>query len=312
MVAHQAYVHARYPHGYNQNAIRNQQLIQERKWLLETAEVLEQHDFYRQAEEFRRCHKDGVFAAVHVCREKPWEHQWPIPYGCRLPICPVCSRYVASERVRTYADPVLRAAQSRQFGYSPKLITLTTPYTPDRADFPALFEICCKGVDQVFTAVFRSVLGNALSVSDRKKGRVTLKEYHLGYLAAAQWGEDGGNLHFHALVYSPFLPASELTEQWSHFTGGKHSVHVAGIKPTDDDICSTIAYISRLSTYPPAMSPRLAAFLKARRRFWNKGIFYAHQYPARRSQYDCPICHAALVRTGYWPNNHEAHQQWEE
>lgn len=126
MVAHQAHVHARYPHGYNENAARKQQLIQERKWLLEAAEDLEQDGFNRQADAFRLCHKDGEFAAIHVCREKPWEHRWPILYGCRLPICPVCSRYVASKRVRTYADPALRAAQSRRFGYSPKLITLTT------------------------------------------------------------------------------------------------------------------------------------------------------------------------------------------
>ncbi len=141
---------------------------------------------------------------------------------------------------------------------------------------------------------------------------MTLKDHHLGYLAAAQWGEDGGHLHFHTLVYSPFLPAAELTEQWSRFTGGKHSIDVEGVKSTDDDICSTIAYISRLSAYPPAMAPRLAALLKGKHRFWNKGILYAHKYPARRTQYDCPICHAELIRTGYWPNNHEAHPQWDE
>lgn len=275
------------------------------EWRREAAQAFDQDGYPDVAAKLRLCHDRHHFIGSQVCLENPHHRRTAIPYSCNLPICPTCSWHRANARARRLAPLLHERAHQGLTRYFLRLVTLTTPFEAGNPDMADYFEHGWTALDKTVKGVVREMLPTRLSLSERKKGRVSLKAHGVGYIAGAEWGDDGGKLHFHGVYYGPYVLPPLLSDLWTYYTHGLAThVDVKPIKDGVDNIERTIAYAGKLCPIPPTYAPWLYDFLYHRRRVRAGGILFGAKAPQRRVDHSCPDCGSLYV---FEPNHEFVH-----
>lgn len=275
------------------------------KWRGVVKHHLEQAGFLVDAEAFGRCSADkarvytsnkiekdsrvtGVFTCADgcealVCRET-----------CHLRICPDCCRRAGARLVARYL-PVMQ--KQRHPGYRYRKIVLTTPVDLRQSDVRTEIKRLRKCVTKLFDKMLPS--------GWRKT---------CGFVVGDEFGPTGNKLHFHVLIYSPFIDnrresGKPLEKAWSEVTGGQCRVVFIQVIPKfklDTELQETLKYVVKFSKsingetvmIEPSLVAILHAALKRTRRVRSYGIFYNISVEDDDPPVPvCRVCGLDLVRT---------------
>lgn len=274
-------------------------------WRTEVQKHLEAAGHYIDAEAFGRCaadkarvytqekigkdsHITGVFACPDqcecvVCRET-----------CHLRICPECCRRAGARLVARYL-PVMQ--KQHRPGHRYRKIVLTTPIDLRQPDVKEEIKRLRKCVSKLFDKILP------------KNWRKTC-----GYVVGDEFGPTGHKLHFHILIYSPFIDnrreaGKPLETAWRKVTGGQCQVVFIQEVPRfklDTELQETLKYVVKFSKsvngktvkVEPYLMVVLHAALKRTRRVRSYGIFY--NIPIEDDDTPvlaCRVCGKEMIRT---------------
>lgn len=239
----------------------------------------------------------GNFNVV-ACSDHPEHDAQPVPFRCHLRYCPDCEHDAQAIRIARYV-PVLR--QIAELGglvddprptWSLKKIELTTPFSLANRNAPALYLLAWKFFERWLQLLFTYLLVDELTPAEVRRGRVDLKRHGVGAMASVEFGERGLKLHFHILIYCPFIAKHKLTDLWSQASGGV--CEITWIKQVDTDqvdgaLREMVKYVTKLTTLPAELVPALALVLKGNRRLRTYGVFRGQPEP-ERLVCKCKIC----------------------
>jgi len=131
-----------------------------------------------------------------------------------------------------------------------------------------------------------------------------------GVLIASDFGEDGHKLHFHMLVYSPWIDKESITDAWQQITSGLCEVNWIRLVTEDKDgghtVDSAVAEILKYATklwkkdkdgkviyLDPTLVPVLAIVLKGTRRIRSYGLF--NGFTVAEEPHVCEVCAAPRI-----------------
>jgi len=120
----------------------------------------------------------------------------------------------------------------------------------------------------------------------------------MGYIVAAEFGEQGTMLHFHLLFYGPFIVKDSLSKFWKQLTGWS-IVWVSAVGVGEQDIeaaaAEVLKYATKLTQLAPQDVPVLLAVMKGTRRIRSRGVFY-NMAKADERERVCRVCGETLAR----------------
>jgi hypothetical protein len=264
-----------------------------RKWRKKAASALFRAGFFKESEAFEAC---GVkFDWVRICSEDLDHDPKAIPHTCHLRWCPECERRAQARKLLSYVPgiwDVVNDPANHRPGYSLKKFELTTPYSLEDPEAPALFVQAWKNLQACINRLFLKLLDHELSPEEKRRGRVDLVAHKIGLIVQAEFGEDGRKLHYHILMYGPYIPQSFLSDTWREVTAGEcYVTHIRKIEDdqVEDAVKEQVKYVTKFNDLPANLVPQLARVLAGSRRTRRYGLFFT--LPAVKPKRDgCPIC----------------------
>lgn len=242
-------------------------------WRNAVSSALRTSGMEKDALSFDLCEKDFQ---VDVCTQHPDHAPRIVPFTCKLRYCPWCEKRESARKLRRYYLPILGMLDQQLYGYELRKVVLTTPfdlYHMTSAQYAARWDDLKRFLELFF---YRQLLTlGKLSKSEIRRGRADLKKHGIGVLAAAEFGERGKKLHFHLLMYCNWIDQKNLTETWKEATNYLCQVtHVSGCDKSDlvGAVQEIVKYITKFSSLPARLVPRLAAVLKGNRRVRSYGL----------------------------------------
>lgn len=234
---------------------------------------------------------------VAVCDADPGHDVRALPFTCHLRYCPDCERRHQAELVAKYV-PVLKdlAENSDRAGWSLKKIDLTTPYRLDEANAEGLYQDAWEFFETWQQLLFRQLLADEMSIDERRRGRIDYAPHGIGSLASAEFGEHGHKLHFHIILYSPYVPKQMITDTWRTASGGECEVNwVRRIEyhDVDDAVREQVKYVTKFTELPPALVVKLADVLDGSRRLRTYGLVRKAE-KLEREPCQCATCNAII------------------
>ncbi len=206
-----------------------------------------------------------------------------------------CTIYRANEQMRRCGQTALGYAQHGRADFSLRHLVFTTPYQLDDPGHAEAYVRVWDAVPKALTKVVREQLRDERSDQERNRENSAWPAHHVGYLAAADWGDEGAKLHIHLLYYGPYLDQALLRDSWGRWTDGEAEVvWLDAIRPSQTAVDNAITYTCKLSPVPAGLTPELLRLLQGGRRIRSRGIFMGIQTPSRRVQTTCRHCGAAL------------------
>lgn len=262
-------------------------------WRVAAANALENANLLREAALFRSCQRHYD---VDVCTKRVDHAPRAVPYTCHLRVCPDCERREQARKLKRFIPAIHDLLTLGKPGYTLKHVVLTTPYALVDKDAPDRFKIAWRALERVFDGVFTTILDDArkLSPSEKRRGRADLKRHGIGILAASEFGEEGHKLHFHLLMYSPYVPIHFLVDQWRKATRG--DCEISRIKKIDLEqvkpaVLEVSKYVTKFTELPPALLPALVKVINGTKRLRTYGAMRGIGKTERQPCY-CPVCSA--------------------
>lgn len=235
---------------------------------------------------------------VAVCDDDPSHQARALPFTCHLRYCPDCERRHQAQLVAKYV-PILKdlAENSDRAGWSLKKIDLTTPYRLDETNAEQLYQDAWEFFETWQQLLFRELLGDEMSIDERRRARLDYGKHGIGSLASAEFGEHGLKLHFHILLYSPYVPKQMVTDTWRAASGGECEVNwIRRIEYHDveDAVREQVKYVTKFTQLPPALVVKLADVLDGSRRLRTYGLVRKAE-KIEREPCQCTTC-SAIIR----------------
>jgi len=257
-------------------------------WRQQSIRSLSHKGFNRVSQDLLNC---GCIVRVRVCK-KDATHMPAKPFvlHCGLPFCEECAQKESARKYHTYL-PVFESLLERNPKFPDHFlfkIVLTTPHKLANLDNSSF------AVKQLWINVFLSVYffwyfheKGELSKAEIRSGRCNLKQHGIGALANCEFGERGRHLHWHLMMYAPFMWKEDISAVWKDVTGGTCKIiDVSGIYVKGNDkedgggilgaLKEAVKYSTKILSLSPNEVPHLYSVLKGNRRFRAFGIFYNH------------------------------------
>jgi hypothetical protein len=161
----------------------------------------------------------------------------------------------------------------RQKTYGPKFLTLTFARERFAVGLPTYTDLD-RAAREVRTFIRRFYSKHEARLSRNGHWYLTKKWRGCGALVVPELGNND-NLHFHLLVYGPYIRQKTLAQAWLEITGDSFVVDVQEVKKPE----AAAGYILKYITKPPAVDSFavLAAWsvaLKGKRRVATYGVFF--------------------------------------
>lgn len=245
-------------------------------WRREVAARLNDAQRWSESVNFEQCGSlFGNFQVV-TCGDDVAHEVRAVPFTCHLRYCPDCEKRNQAKQVAKYT-PVLKdlSENSDKPGWSLKKIELTTPYRLADDDAPALFQDAWDFFEHWLQLVCQHILKHELTPAEIRRQRVSYTAHGIGALAAAEFGEHGHRLHFHVLIYSPFIPKDKITDFWRQASGGECEINwirKIDYHGVEDAVREQVKYVTKFSTLDPALVVKLADVLDGSRRLRTYGV----------------------------------------
>lgn len=274
-------------------------------WRQQSIRALYAKGFNRVAHEFRNC---GCSFFVDTCTKDLNHSPKAVAIHCGLPVCPDCAARESNRKLKRYL-PALQSLLTTNPDYPSHFlfkITLTTPYLLYDLNSESLKEKQRFVVDffqQYFYEYFSE--RKKLSKSEIRRQRCDLRKHGIGGICAAEFGEIGKKLHWHVLVYAPFMPQDDVLRVWRAVTGGEckfarlngiYARESVELKDGGDIIGAVqeiVKYATKFTELSPVDVPVLHAVLKGNRRFKSFGILYNNEnLDDEETEHVCEECHA--------------------
>lgn len=235
---------------------------------------------------------------VAVCDADPGHDARALPFTCHLRYCPECERRHQAELVAKYV-PVLKdlSENDGRAGWSLKKIDLTTPYRLEDDDAEQLYQDAWEFFELWQQFLFQTLLGDEMSAAEKRRGRLDYSKHGIGSLCSAEFGEHGHKMHFHILMYSPYVPKQMITDTWRAASGGECEVNwVRRIEyhDVDDAVREQVKYVTKFTELPPALVIKLADVLDGSRRLRTYGLVRKAK-KIEREPCQCATC-SAIIR----------------
>jgi len=240
------------------------------------AGMMAEHDVWKDCQnpDTTRCHI--------VCPADPSHYHRPVRNTCHLRVCPECARRDGARLLRRYLPAMRKIVAQKSRAYRLKHIVLTTGLSLRDPDLREKLRRAYSAVGRLFDLYFGAVWV--------RRG--------MGYIVAAEFGEQGTMLHFHLLFYGPFIVKDRLSKLWRELSGFK-VVWISAVQPGEQDIeaaaVEVLKYATKLTQLAPQDVPVLLAVLKGMRRIRSRGVFY-NMAKADEMERVCPVCQDTLVR----------------
>lgn len=195
-----------------------------------------------------------------------------------------------------YLPAIEDCANFPKHGYSLKHLILTTPYSLESETAVEDYRKAWSAVHSTIESVFYEVRRQYATSEEKRRKRISLKLHGIGLVVAAEYGEKGNKLHFHCLLYSPYVPIGIIPQHWKEQTGGDCTV--TRIRKVNDAhagakeiICK---YVTKFTELDPGLVPMLHKVLFGSRRIRTYGIFFNLPDIEEERLCLCPVCDSGL------------------
>lgn len=214
------------------------------------------------------------------------QHKYSFRNSCRSRICDRCVGWYA-RRFNSRLQELLRPLWSRRSrSFSVKLVTLT--FQVDRFGDQIERDAYRRAQREVAQFVKRFYHKFAGRRSRHGNWYLTKAWRGSGAVAVPEVGQSGRNLHFHLIVYGPFIGRGALMDAWAEITGDSSMVDVREVK----QLAQAVRYVTKYLAKAPGLddpnnlalgwAQRLAAWawlMKGSRRLLMYGIFFGKLPP---------------------------------
>lgn len=259
--------------------------------------------------EFKNC---GCSCFIDLCPNDVTHAPKAVPLHCGLRICPECARRESYRLLLAYLPKLTELlGENPDFpDYKLRKLVLTTPYELTKLtaeSFKEKQKLVKDFLDQYFFEYFAA--RKRLSKAEIRSGRCNLKQHNIGGIQAAEFGERGKKLHWHILIYAPYMVKNDIWRVWETVTRGQcTNVNISELKPSSDelqyagaDLLEALQEIVKYSTKFTAIKakdvPHLHKVLRGNRRFRAFGILYNSQIKHDKPSHVCETCSAEREHT---------------
>jgi len=274
-------------------------------WHRNTVRCLYEKGFTKVAYEFRNC---GCTVRVKVCKSHLDHEPKAFPLHCGNRFCEECERRESYRKLSSYL-PALQSLLTPNPDHPEHFLfklVLTSPYGLSSLD-AASFKEKQKSVKRFLETYFYRYYEKRgeLTQSEIRRGRCDLKRHGIGGLRSAEFGETNKHLHWHILIYAPYMPHSEILTVWRDVTGDVckfarvNGIYAKGDGKLNDggDILGAVKeivkYTTKFTVLKPSDVPHLHEVLKGNRRFEAFGILYGIERPdSEETSSTCEECGA--------------------
>lgn len=213
---------------------------------------------------------------VAACDADPGHEVRALPFTCHLRYCPECERRHAAELVAKYT-PVLKdlSENDGRAGWSLKKVELTTPFSLEADDAAALYQDAWEYFERWQQLLFQTILADEMSPAEKRRGRLDYSKHGIGSLASAEFGEHGHKLHFHILMYAPWIDKHLSSDLWREASDGIAEItYLRRIEyhDVDDAVREQVKYVTKFTELPPSLVIKLADVLDGSRRLRTYGL----------------------------------------
>lgn len=265
-------------------------------WRINVIRHLRASGFDSAANDFEQC---GRASKVDYCRTDISHEPKVLKFTCKKRFCQECEKREAARKLRRYLAPLQELSQLNIPGHELAHLVLTTPLpllSLSSEKFVHMWDCVRNFIQRLFFELF--TLNQTITPSEARRGRVKLRDHNIGILAAAEFGEKGNKLHFHFIMYTPFIPSSLITRIWRESTD--YLCKVVFIRLLDDsDLVKAIQevakYVTKFQHLNPAHVPHLMTVLKGVRRFRSYGLLYALKVE-KTAPCGCAVCGGERVQ----------------
>lgn len=279
-------------------------------WRRQAVSHLAAKGYQQQAQDLKRC---GTSFFVDVCPDHPDHEPKAVAVHCGLRICPECEARESWRKLSRYLPALQALLEPNPLypDYRLRKIVLTTPYplsdltSKSFNDKQKLVNAFCQ---EYFYQYFLNKGG--LTKAELRRQRIDLKQHGIGGLRSSEFGEKGKKLHWHILIYSPYMPHDDILRIWNEVTGGECQIaHVSGLYADksgeiDDRVGLQLAvkeivkYATKFTSLRPRDIPKLYSVLKGNRRFQSFGILHGIELPDDETiDRTCSECGASREQT---------------
>lgn len=230
---------------------------------------------------------------VAVCDADPGHDARALPFTCHLRYCPDCERRHQADLVAKYV-PILKDLSENvdRAGWSLKKIDLTTPYRLDDDNAAGLYQDAWEFFEIWQQLLFQQLLGDEMSAAEKRRGRLDYSKHGIGSLASAEFGEQGHKLHFHILLYAPYIPKQMITDTWRTASAGECEVNWVrriDYHDVDDAVKEQVKYVTKFTELAPSLVVKLADVLDGSRRLRTYGLIRKAE-KIEREPCKCSVC----------------------
>jgi len=229
----------------------------------------------------------------------------PFALYCGLPFCEECAKRESARKYHCYI-PALEALLERNLQYPDHFlfkVNLTTPHhllDLTNESFKEKQRLVNEFLSVYFFYYFHEK--GQLSKAEIRSGRCNLKQHNIGAIANCEFGERGRKLHWHLMMYAPFMVKDDIVAVWKDVTGGicqvvdVSGIYVKGNEKEDGGgilgaLREVVKYSTKILSLSPSEVPHLYSVLKGNRRFRAFGIFYNHELlDNKEKKHTCEQC----------------------
>lgn len=272
------------------------------QWRRDSIRHLHAKGFADVGEDLRNC---GCSFMVDICTTDINHAPKPIPLHCGLRICPDCSQRESYRLLLAYLPKLteLLATNPDYPDYSLKHLVITTPYHLTKLTASS-FKMKQRSVVDFLNVLFFQHFKDLglISAGEMRRGRCDLRKHMIGGIQAAEFGERGLKLHWHLLIYCPFIPIKRVWSVWREVTGGAcTNAKIYALKPSSDELQyaggdllaalkEVAKYSTKFTTIKACDVPHLHSVLKGNRRIRAFGILYNTQVKDEKKENLCEEC----------------------
>lgn len=206
------------------------------------------------------------------------------PASCNSRICEKCGSRMRRSVEKRFIDLVRPLTSKKMKTYSIKFLTLTFDTKRWAGRYPSQsdFKRCQREVKELVVRYFHKY-----KAKKSKNGGyyLTTKFRGAGAIGVPELGQ-GTNIHFHLLVYAPYIPQKTLSDAWFEITGDSMVVDIKQVHNPK----KAVSYILKYITKPPQTKTyediaNWAWLIKGSRRLKTYGIFY-NKLPIKKKRDD--------------------------
>jgi hypothetical protein len=232
-----------------------------------------------EADNYKNCLK---FRRVYHCQR--CQHNYSLRFSCNSRMCDKCGRRIYVQLFESLYKELMPYWSHRAKTYGPKFLTLTFNHDRWKGRLPVKSDLTrCQREVREFVIRFYSKYKAKKSRNGNWYQSKTFRG--AGSLAVVELAGDN-HLHFHFLVYGPFITKEKLSQSWLNVTGDSYVIDIQDAKTPRDAVRYILKYISK----PPAhVSIKSAAawawLLKGRRKMATYGVLFNRSgKPAKRDR----------------------------